>query len=45
MRYMGEEPAFEMKRDRICLYDFEDNDYEIDYDGNVIKDDIVLFGT
>ena len=44
MRYMGEEPAFEMKSDRICLYDFEDNYYEIDYDGNVIKDDTELYG-
>lgn len=22
MRYMGKEPAFEMRSDRICLYDF-----------------------
>lgn len=44
VRYMGEEPAFEMKSDRICLYDFEDNYYEIDYDGNVIKDDTELYG-
>lgn len=38
VRYMGEEPAFEMRSDRICLYDFEDNYYEIDYDGKVIND-------
>ncbi len=28
------EPAFEMKEDRICMYDFLGNYYEIDYDGN-----------
>ena len=36
--YQGEEPAFEMKQDRICLIDFLDNYYEIDYDGNVLLD-------
>lgn len=41
---MGKSLAFEMKSDRICLYDFEDNYYEIDYDGNVIKDDTELYG-
>lgn len=35
-RYHGPEPAFEMKKDRICLYDFMDNYYELDYDGNLI---------
>ena len=29
-------PAFEIKADRICLYDFYDNYYEIDFDGKVI---------
>lgn len=38
VRYHGEEPAFEMMPDRIRLYDFSDNYYEIDYDGNVIRD-------
>lgn len=38
VRYHGEEPAFEMKEDRICLIDFLDNYYEIDYDGKVIAD-------
>ena len=38
VRYKGEEPAFEMKEDRIQLYDFSDNYYEIDYDGKVIVD-------
>ena len=38
VRYQGEEPAFEMKQDRICLIDFLDNYYEIDYDGNVLLD-------
>ena len=38
VRYKGEEPAFEMKEDRICLYDFEDNYYEIDYDGKIIEE-------
>ena len=38
VRYHGEEPAFEMMSDRIRLYDFSDNYYEIDYDGNVIRD-------
>ena len=28
---------FEMKSDRICLYDFQDNYYEISYDGILIK--------
>lgn len=37
VRYQGEEPAFEMMQDRIRLYDFSDNYYEIDYDGKVIK--------
>lgn len=36
VRYMSDEPAFEMKEDRICLYDFEDNYYEVDYDGREI---------
>ena len=38
VRYHGEEPAFEMMPDRIRLYDFSDNYYEIDYDGCVIRD-------
>ena len=38
VRFQGEEPAFEMMPDRIRLYDFSDNYYEIDYDGKVIKD-------
>lgn len=29
-------PAFVMKEDRICLYDFNEKYYEIDYDGNRI---------
>ena len=37
VRYQGNEPAFQMKQDRICLYDFEDNYYEIDFDGKLIK--------
>lgn len=36
VRYQGNEPAFLMKQDRICLYDFEDNYYEIDFDGKLI---------
>lgn len=36
VRYADDEPAFIMREDRICLYDFEDNYYEIDYDGNII---------
>ena len=28
---------FEIKDDSICLYDFEDNYYEIDFEGNHIK--------
>ena len=31
-------PPFEIKADRICLYDFEDNYYELDFNGNVIHD-------
>ena len=36
VRYQGDEPAFLMKEDRICLYDWLDNYYEIDYDGVLI---------
>ena len=28
---------FELKKNSICLYDFEDNYYEIDYDGKLIQ--------
>ena len=28
---------FEIKDELICLYDFEDNYYEIDFEGNHIK--------
>ena len=28
---------FEIKADRICLYDFEDNYYEIDFEGHEIR--------
>ena len=28
--------SFEIKKDRICLYDFEDNYYELDFHGKVI---------
>ena len=34
----SDDPAFEMKSDRICLYDFLENYYEIDYDGNLITE-------
>lgn len=37
VRYQGTEPAFLIKKDRICLYDFEDNYYEIDFEGKQIK--------
>ena len=40
VRYRGDEPAFEMKEDRICLYDFLDNYYEIDYNGKIICEKI-----
>lgn len=36
VKYAGDEPAFIMEEDKICLYDFQDNYYEIDYDGKVI---------
>jgi len=36
----GNESAFQMKEDRICLYDFEENYYEISYDGEVIADNL-----
>ena len=36
VRCEGSEPAFEMKADRICLHDFLDNHYEIDYEGKLI---------
>lgn len=32
------DPAFEMKKDRICLYDWENNYYEIAYDGTLMAD-------
>ncbi|MDE6780403.1 MAG: hypothetical protein K2J40_02960 [Ruminococcus sp.] len=38
VNYQVNEPAFKMTSDRICLYDFEDNYYEIDYNGYVITD-------
>lgn len=38
VRYQGDEPAFEMMPDRIRLYDFSDNYYEIDYNGKVIRE-------
>ena len=41
VRYKGEEPAFEMKEDRICLYDFMDNYYEINFDGILINSKFV----
>ena len=31
-----EKTPFEIKTDRICLYDFYDNYYEVDFDGNMI---------
>lgn len=37
VRCGSDEPAFVMKEDRICLYDFEDNYYEIDYEGKLLK--------
>ncbi len=36
VRYQGDEPAFIMKKDRICLYDFEDNYYEINFEGKLL---------
>lgn len=36
VRYQGEDPAFIMKKDIICLFDFLDNYYEIDYDGKLL---------
>ncbi len=39
VRHEGDEPAFEMKEDRICLYDFIDHYYEIDYDGKLLAED------
>ena len=38
VRCGSNDSAFEMKDDRICLYDFLDNYYGIDYDGNIITD-------
>ena len=38
VRSRGKEPAFELQKDRICLYDFEENYYEVSYDGKVITD-------
>lgn len=38
IRQQVNESAFEMKENKICLYDFYDNYYEIDYDGKMIVD-------
>lgn len=38
VRCQGDEPAFLLKDDRICLYDFLDNYYEIDYNGHLLTD-------
>lgn len=38
VRCGSNEPAFKMKNDRICLYDFLGNYYEIDYNGNLITE-------
>ena len=38
VRWQSNDPAFVMKEDRICLYDFNEHYYEIDYDGNKICD-------
>ena len=37
-RWQSNDPAFVMKEDRICLYDFNEHYYEIDYDGNKLCD-------
>ena len=39
VRYQGDEPAFLMKEDRICLYDWLGYYYEIDYDGVLIHEE------
>ena len=36
------EPAFKMKKDRICLYGFGDNYCEINYDGILLDSKFVL---
>lgn len=36
VRYEGNEPALEMREDKMCLYDFSNNYYEISYDGKLI---------
>lgn len=38
VRQQVDNPAFEMKENKICLYDFYDNYYEIDYNGKIIVD-------
>ena len=38
VRQQVNESAFEMKENKICLYDFYDNYYEIDYNGKIIVD-------
>lgn len=39
VRYQGDEPAFLMKEDRICLYDWLGYYYEIDYGGVLIHEE------
>lgn len=34
--YQGNDSTFVMKQDRICLYDFENNYYEINFEGKLI---------
>lgn len=34
---LSNKKPFELREDSICLYDFEDNYYEIDYNGNLIN--------
>ncbi len=34
---LSNKEPFELRTDYICLYDFEDNYYEINYDGKIIE--------
>ncbi len=36
VRYKSNDPAFVMKADKICLTDWNEDYYEIDYDGNLL---------
>ena len=45
VRSSGNEPAIVLKPDCICLYDFSDHSYELDYDGNLLSTSLLSVPT